>query len=267
MARFFLAFALFVFLAACTPPTQAKNAAGASGQKRDDIQEARQLRQSGKAAEAVTLLQAAAVKQPDNPELLAQLGYAQIANSQPEDAINTFDRLIAIAPGDAVAYDGKAIAFDHAGNHLAAQELYQYALKLAPGSVRIQNNLAMSLILNGQFDQAIGRLEALNTVAGGNLTVRQNLALAYGLSGQDEKALALNLQDLPPEQAKENLRFYETYKKHQSLKEAGAAAPKQIGFAEAPSATRNDAGKSHPQGGALKPAKDEPAASNPTPDD
>ena len=85
--------------------------------------------------EAAGLLQNDLEKDSNNPALLGQLGYAQIAADQSEDAVRTFDQLIALDPNNANAYDGKAMAFDHAGNHLAAQELYQQALKLAPDSL------------------------------------------------------------------------------------------------------------------------------------
>ena len=82
-------------------------------------------------------------------------------------------------------------------------------------------------------------MEKLNG-EGDNRTVRQNLALAYGLNGQDDKALALNLKDLSPERAKENMRFYEAYRKRLSSNEAGTAMPKQIGFAAGPQAIMED---------------------------
>ncbi len=96
-------------------------------------------------------------KNPGDPAFIEQLGYALTAAGQPEAAVAVFDRLIAMQPDNAMAYNGKAVAFDHTGNHLAAQELYQQGLKLSPNSVSIQNNLAMSLILNDQYDQAIAR--------------------------------------------------------------------------------------------------------------
>jgi Flp pilus assembly protein TadD len=189
-------------------------------------------RKLGKTSDAIAILQQAEKKHPQDEALLMQLGYALIDANQPEEAVQLFDRLIALNPSNGMAYNGKGVAFDNAGNHLAAQELYQLALKHSPDAPSIQNNLAMSLILNNQVDQAIPLLESLKSQPGSGKTVRQNLALAYGLKGEKDKALALNLQDLSREQAQENMRFYEEYARMQ--KERAAAAPSvQIGFADA----------------------------------
>lgn len=179
-------------------------------------------------------LQKALEQTPDDPRVLSQLGYALVAADRPEDAVAAFDRLIVLNPKNPAAYNGKAVAFDHAGNHLAAQELYQQALKLSPDSVNIQNNLGMSLILNGQIEQAIALLQQLNDIPGAGKTVRQNLALAYGIHGDKDKALALNLKDLPEDEAKENMRFYEEYVKQRKLTASDAPVPSGIGFADTP---------------------------------
>ncbi len=170
---------------------------------------------------AVSLLLLAGCDQLPNPEKAAQAeemrknGNALIENGKPQEAIIVFDKLIALEPENALAYNGKAVAFDYSGNHLAAQEIYETALALAPDSIPIKNNLAMSLILNHQVKQAIALLEPLvknssNREPSINV-VRHNLALAYGISGQHEKATRLNLRDLTKEQAQENIRYYESY--------------------------------------------------------
>lgn len=167
-------------------------------------------RKAGQPDKALAMLEQEAARRPDDVEVLKQLGYAQIESGKPEAAIGTFDKLLAISPGSPIGYNGKAVAFDHTGNHSAAQDLYEAALKADPGSPSIQNNLAMSLILNRQPAQAVAVLEKLNAQHS-TLTVRMNLALAYGLSGQKDKALELAKKDLTPQQAEENVRAYELY--------------------------------------------------------
>ena len=148
-------------------------------------------------------------------ELLRKNGNALIESGRQQEAVIIFDKLIALDPQNALAYNGKAVAFDYSGNHLAAQDLYQTALSLSPNSLPIKNNLAMSLILNNQIKQAIKLLEPLvksskNKDSSNNI-IRHNLALAYGISGQHEKATKLNLRDMTKEQAEENIRFYKSY--------------------------------------------------------
>ena len=68
----------------------------------------------------------------------------------------------------------------------------------------------MSLILNNQLDQAIALLETLRLKHPDNKTLRQNLALAYALKGDKKKAMALNSEDVSPEEAKREHAFLRT---------------------------------------------------------
>lgn len=168
-------------------------------------------RNAGRAPEAVTLMREAEKRNPADEAVLLELGYALIAANQAEEAVGVFDKLTAINHGSAAAYNGKAVAFDHAGNHTAAQEIYQKALTLSPTSTTIQNNLALSMILNDQVDTAISLLEPIYRKGNAPAAVRHNLALAYGVKGDMTKARTLNLKDLTPAQVSENEKFYEYY--------------------------------------------------------
>ena len=191
-------------------------------------------RKLGKSAVAVALMQDAEKRQPDNQKIPPQLGYALIDAGRYEDAIGVFDDIIKRDPNNALAYSGKGVAFDKSGKHLAAQDLYRQALKIAPGSLSIENNLAMSCILGNQLDQAIPILEALAEKNPDNKTIRHNLALAYGLKKETKKADALNRKDLPPDQVKENDKFYDYYVHlRENLKKPTVDAPAiPIGFSE-----------------------------------
>lgn len=148
-------------------------------------------------------------------EMLRKNGNALVRSGNFQEAVKIFDKLIEHDPSNALAHNGKAVAFDYSGNHLAAQDIYKTAISLSPDSLPIKNNLAMSLILNQQTQQAIKLLEplALNNSdkSPHSNIIRNNLALAYGVSGQGEKVAKLNLGKMTEKQAKENLRFYEDY--------------------------------------------------------
>ncbi len=191
-------------LAACT------GGSNNTAQDAQIVQIAENLKQSGNMSGAIAVLQQAQLTHPDDPLILSQLGYALIADGQPQDAEIVFDRLIKVKPEAVSGYNGKAVALDRIGDHDGAEELYQQALKFSPNSTSIKNNLAMSMILNNQPDQAIALLEPLNQQAS-TPTIRQNLALAYGIKGDKEIALALNRQDLPEDEAQQNMRFYAKY--------------------------------------------------------
>lgn len=175
-------------------------------------------RKLGKPHNALALMGEMHKQYPENQEVLIELGYAMIESQQYKEAINLFDGLIEIDPKNITAYSGKAVAFDKAGNHLAAQDIYLKGMAIDPTSLTLTNNLAMSLILNGEPKEAIKLLEPIHEQQNSNSTIRQNLALAYGVIGDKEKALNLNLKDLSPEQAHENIRFYEKHLRHYKAK-------------------------------------------------
>jgi len=175
-------------------------------------------------------------------ETMRKNGNALIESGKEQEAITVFDKIIAIDPKNALAYNGKAVAFDHSGNHLAAQDLYQTALKITPNSPAIKNNLAMSLILNKQIKQAIAILEPLSKKPGidkdqSGDVIRHNLALAYGISGQYDKATKVNRKDLSIKESKENIEYYKSYVAKNSGMKAISNNEHNVGFINPPEPT------------------------------
>lgn len=198
-------------------------------------------RRRGNAEEAVHIMTQMNARFPDNPAVLSQLGHALTDLGRTGDAVTVFDRLIALEPQNPQGYSGKGVAFDRAGNHLAAQDIYQEGLKRSPDSLTLHNNLAMSLILNEEPGKAAAMLETLHAQHPGNRTVLQNLALAYGLKGETARALELNLKDLDAAQAQENLRFYRSYLRQKRKARKSGTPPGGVGFTETPAAIRSAA--------------------------
>lgn len=184
--------------------------------------------------QAVAVMQKAQAQAPKNARVLTHLGYAYMDSEQPQQAEEAFKQAIAIVPGNPSAHNGRAIALDNMGEHAAAQESYRAALTLLPpNAADIQNNLAMSLILTRDYDGAIELLEPLVESDDANETMRQNLALAYGVKGDTKKAIAMNLKDLTQAQAKQNMKFYEQFRKQLKKKPGAAKAPKTSKAAKA----------------------------------
>lgn len=170
---------------------------------------ANSYRKIGKSAEAVALLRDAKERWPDEAKVLNALGLALIDTQQAEEAVELFDALIAFDPKNALYHNGKAVAFDHAGNHVAAQEIYHEALLLDPDSAIIRNNLALSLMLSGQAREAALLLEPLAAKDDAREAVRRNLALAYSLTGRRDRAVAIGVSGLSKQEAEAQLRLYQ----------------------------------------------------------
>ncbi|MDG1286370.1 MAG: tetratricopeptide repeat protein [Rickettsiales bacterium] len=146
---------------------------------------------------------------------LVNLGLAKLAvnRGETQEAIGYFNDGLEGTPNHLDLLSGKAVSLDMEGQHDAAQALYFKALDTTSESAEfVQSNLAMSYIMNGQYDEAIAQLTAIDTMEK-SAVMRQNLALAYGLKGQMKKARKWGLKDLSKKEFEQNIKFYKNYTK------------------------------------------------------
>jgi Flp pilus assembly protein TadD len=104
------------------------------------------------------------------------------------------------------------------GRTVEAQQRYQAALQIVPQDSGVMANLGLSLALAQKPAEAeivLRRAAALPTATP---KVRQNLALVLAVQGKYAEAEQLARQDLPPEEAAANVKYWK-----KSLK-AGPAA-------------------------------------------
>jgi Flp pilus assembly protein TadD len=152
---------------------------------------------------------AAIERDPKDADAHRGLGNALLALNQPIVAIQSFNTALAIKP-DARCYNGIGVANDMTANHRAAQTAYQQGLQLASGNLQLQNNLALSLMLSGDYPEAIEILRALVADPSATSRHRQNLAMAYGLAGDIKEAARVARIDLEESAVQNNLSYYLT---------------------------------------------------------
>lgn len=153
-----------------------------------------------------------AKKRQKNHELV-NLGLAKLAvkDNDPEKAIDYFDDGLKSNKDNIDLLNGKAVALDMIGEHKQAQLIYYRVIDLNDkDSDFVQSNLAMSYIMNGEYDDAIAMLKAIGDMEKSPV-MRQNLALAYGLKGNMKLARKWGLKDLTKKEFQENLDFYRNY--------------------------------------------------------
>ena len=169
---------------------------------------ARNMRYAGNPKEAIKELKVAILKLGDKPELLLELGKAQLAAAIVTDARETLEKYAEASRRDWQAHAVLAIVYDRLGRHEEAQKKYDEALRLSPGNVSVINNLALSYAISGDLGPAISVLKKL--VDGENATpqTRQNLALLYAMQGELETAERLAAEDLTPEQVARNVAAF-----------------------------------------------------------
>lgn len=142
----------------------------------------------------------------------AELGLArvQLALDQPGRALVHADRAVQLAPTNERVLVGRGVVLDRLNRHADAQASYRAALKIEPRSVAGRSDLALSLAMTGNYDEALEILEPIARSADASPQDRQNLAFIYGLKGDRQAALTLSRVDLPEAVAQANVKYFET---------------------------------------------------------
>ncbi len=166
---------------------------------------ARNLRLMGGARQAVAVLREIVMKAPDNPKVLSEYGKALTAVGRTQDAVPFLARATQMTSSDWSAFSAYGVALDQSGNHDAARKNYETALELSPGNATVESNMAMSYILTGNVDRAETILRRLVSRPDATPEMRQNLAMVESLKGNTAEAAALASEDLPADQATNNL--------------------------------------------------------------
>jgi Flp pilus assembly protein TadD len=122
-------------------------------------------------------------------------------------AIEQFSRYIRSKPEDPRGYIGLGIAHDISGAHAAAQTAYLDGLQAAPDNMALRNNLALSLALADESEDAVGILRELAQEPGAAARVRQTLALVYAISGRMDAATDLVRQSVSSAEARNTIAF------------------------------------------------------------
>jgi len=199
---------------------------------------ARSMAEQGSTEEAIDLLRGTHIRLPGDTLVAATLGRLLVVAHRPSEALTAFGEGLQTDPRSASLLIGEGVALDAIGQHPAAQENYRAALAVAPDSVAAQNNLALSLAMTGQAEQAAAILRRLHSAAdpADRATVDGNLALAYGLQGDVANAAATARQTMPEADVNANLTAYATLRGHGTGDATGADARGVDGAMAAPTA-------------------------------
>ncbi len=175
------------------------------GEKSASIEYARALRALTRHAEAVAVMETAAVKSPKDQEVLGEYGKALADAGELDQAKDVLTR--AYTPDnpkwDIMSVQG-AVA-DRLGDHASAMQFYREALKIAPGEPSILTNMGLSLALARQLPQAERALRQAVASPKADGRMRGDLALVLMLEGKYAKAEQVSLTDLSPEAARANV--------------------------------------------------------------
>lgn len=167
--------------------------------------------EQGHRVQAKDVLLDAKKRRPTHPEVNLRLGKIAVHRNLPDEALVYFEDGLKELPGNVDLLNGKGIALDMMGRHEEAQISYRQAINDS-NEPFVENNLAMSYIMTGKYDEAINILEGVKSI-GDSPVMRQNLALAYGLKGDMIKAREWGGKGLNESEMAENIAFYQAYVK------------------------------------------------------
>ena len=152
----------------------------------DLISKARSFRQQGMNKKAIDTFRMILAQQPENLEILNEMGLAHIHIGEQSDAIIVFDLAIDIAPKDYRGHSNKTEAYLTLGQFEVANTIADEALKLLPDNAEIWTKKARALESLLQIQDAIDAYnEALKHDSGNPETWK---ALALCLDAQEKWA-------------------------------------------------------------------------------
>ena len=152
----------------------------------DLISKARSFRQQGMNKKAIDTFRMVLAQQPENLEILNEMGLAHIHIGEQSDAIIVFDLAIDIAPKDYRGHSNKTEAYLTIGDFEMANTVADQALKLLPDNAEIWIKKARALESLLQIQDAIDAYnEALKHDSGDPETWK---ALALCLDAQEKWA-------------------------------------------------------------------------------
>ena len=166
---------------------------------------ARALREQGRTAQAVAVLQGAVIKRPTDLDLIGAYGKALADNGRLKEAADMLAKAHTPERPNWSILSAQGAVADQLGDHAAAQEYYQAALKIAPGDPTVLSNLGLSYALSNQLPRADATLREAAASPRADKRVRQNFALVLALEGKFAEAEATLRRDLSPSEAASNV--------------------------------------------------------------
>jgi Flp pilus assembly protein TadD len=138
---------------------------------------------------------------PESVDVRLEFVRILMATGAHEDAQSRLTELSTVVPNDPRVLSLKGMLADRDGRHREAQEAYRAALSTRPGDLRTANNLALSLALSGDLEEAIQLQNQVARDPSATVQMRQNLALLYAFAGRMDVAEQITRALLPKEAA------------------------------------------------------------------
>ena len=171
------------------------------------IRYANALTKSEQRAQALAVLEQAAIANPHHNQLLGAYGRALADNGRYEQALEVLSRAHTPDQPDWRILNVQGAVLDQMGRHDEARRHYSSALKIRPDEPSVLSNLGLSYTLTNNLKKAEETLRRASEQRDATPKVRQNLALVVGLQGRFAEAEKIVRADLPTAEAEANVTY------------------------------------------------------------
>jgi Flp pilus assembly protein TadD len=165
------------------------------------------LKAIGSRDRAMDVLTAGYGANQDNGEIAAELGRLALDMGRLDIAGQTLKVAEAQGVRDWKTLSAQGTLRAKRGQHAEAQQYYLAALQEQPDAVSVINNLALSYALDGKADKSEELLRKAVASGQGDVRVRQNLAMVLGLQGKFEEARQVASADMTEQEAKSSMSY------------------------------------------------------------
>jgi Flp pilus assembly protein TadD len=156
-------------------------------------------------AQAVAVLQGLAIQNPEDMKVLSAYGKALADAGRLKEAADILTRAHTPERPDWSVLSAQGSIADQLGNHEEARNYYDSALKIRPNEPTVLSNLGLSYALSKQLPRAEETLLLAVRQPTADMRVRQNLALVLALQGKFDRAEEWSRHDLSPIDAAANI--------------------------------------------------------------
>ncbi len=166
---------------------------------------ARSLRALTQYAQAMAVMQRLAAKYPKDLDVLGAYGKSLADAGRLTEAADVLSRAHTPERPNWSILSAQGSVADQLGDHAQAQAYYDAALKIKPDQPQVLSNLGLSYALAKRLPQAETTLQRAVAQPGADMRVRQNLALVLALQGKFGEAQTISSRDLSPVDAATNV--------------------------------------------------------------
>lgn len=156
-------------------------------------------------AQAAAVMQGLAITYPEDMKVLAAYGKALADAGKIQQAAEVLQKAHTPERPDWSVLSTQGSLADQLGDHEGARGYYEAALKIRPNEPTVLSNLGLSYALAKNLPTAEETLRLAANQPGADMRVRQNLALVLALQGKFAEAEELSRRDLPPMDAAQNV--------------------------------------------------------------